>query len=79
MNLAQITNIFDRQGDMELKNVTTNLDNIQIFLTMTTTIDFEQAKTVVGTLGPTGQSLEHFQIRNINSWRQQITHLPNKF
>ena len=45
---------------------------------MTATIDFEQAKTVVGALGPIGQSLEHFQVRNVNSWRQQVTHLPDK-
>ena len=56
----------------------TNLENIWIFLTMTAPIDFEQAETVVGTLGPIGQSLQHLQVRNINSWRQQVTHLPNK-
>lgn len=65
-------------GDTELKNAMTNLHDSPLSLTVTTTVDLEQAETVVGTLGPTGQSLEHFQIRNINSWRQQVTHLPNK-
>lgn len=65
-------------GDTELKNATTNLHDILLSLTVATTVDLEQAETVVGTLGPAGQSLEHFQIRNINSWRQQVTHLPNK-
>ena len=55
-----------------------NLHDIQTLLTVTAAVDFEQAETVVGTLGPTGQSLEHFQVRNIDSWRQQVTHLPNK-
>lgn len=33
---------------------------MQTALTVTATIDFEQAKTVVGTLRSIGQALEHF-------------------
>lgn len=76
--ISQITNSLPKTKGYRTPERHNQPTRHQALPTVTAAIDLEQAETVVGTLGPAGQALQHLQVGNIDGGGQQVTHLPNE-